>query len=42
VSAIGYVAKLEMRCSPSVMIGDPVASKRLIVSATAVSCSASS
>src|SRR5206468_3249846 len=37
---IGYVAKLGLVCSPSEMIGDPVASKRLIVSRIARSYSA--
>src|SRR6218665_674092 len=30
--AIGYVAKLGFDCSPSVMIGDPLSSKAVIVS----------
>ncbi len=38
----GYVAKLGLRCSPSVMTGEPVSSKRRIVSLTAASKSASS
>jgi hypothetical protein len=35
-SCTGYVAKLGFRCSPSETTGDPVASKRAIVSRTAV------
>jgi hypothetical protein len=42
VSVIGYVAKLDSRCSPSVTTGWPVASSRLIESAPASSCSARS
>ena len=42
VSVIAYVAKLDQRCSPSEMIGAPVASPRLIESWTAASCSDSS
>ncbi len=39
---MGYVAKLGLRCSPSVTIGEPVASNCSIVSRTASSKSSSS
>src|SRR5437867_10581425 len=37
--SIGYVAKLGLVCSPSVTIGDPLASKRWTVSRIAPACS---
>ena len=40
--AIGYVTKLGLDCSPSVMTGDPVSSKRRMVSRMASSCAAAS
>ncbi|CAK9863650.1 unnamed protein product [Sphagnum jensenii] len=41
VSVIGYVAKLDFRCSPSVTIASPVASNRLMESSAALFCVAS-
>jgi len=42
VSVIGYVAKLDQRCSPSEMMGEPVSSKRAIESRTAASWASAS